>query len=49
MGEPQLSLKEVEAYAQEYDSKVFPKVGCTHDGLHAYGFGTGRVYLYSMK
>jgi hypothetical protein len=37
MGAPQLSLNEVEAYAQEHDSEVFPKAGRTHDGLHAYG------------
>jgi hypothetical protein len=49
MGAPQLSLKEVEAYAQEYDSEVLPKAGCTHDGLHSYGFGTGSVYLDFVK
>ena len=45
-----MSLKEVvEAYAQGNDIQFFPKVGCTHDGLQVYGFGTITVYLDLVK
>ena len=46
MGAPQLCLKEVVViYAQEHDIQFFPKVGCTHDDLQVYGFGTLNIYL----
>ena len=50
MGAPQLSLKEViETNAREHDIQFFPKVGCTHDGLQVYGYGTISIYLDSIK
>ena len=50
MGAPQLSLMEViETYAQEHNIQFFPKMGCTHDDLQVYGFGTVSSHLDSIK
>lgn len=50
MGAPQLSLKQViKIYAQEHYIQIFPRMGCTHDRLQVYGFGTLSIYLDFIK